>query len=381
MKFDRIQIETTTFCNLNCDYCHGRTLPIYNLSEELFEKLAGVAKEYVLYGYGEPLIYPDIIKKAEILGGNIVISTNGMVELDPDIVELADRIGVSIDINDRYRKGLKVDSALKKFEMLEEKGLAEVVVTKNNIQALPEFFETIAQYGAGLLATNVISPNPEIYNDAVYFEGSKRNVELVMDLDEGILIEAIRDCSRGGGKALTLYRSLLTEVYSEGYLINLISVLEYRERVRRAMEAEKIFERIEEIAEDYRVGLISPSFFGDSKSRECPYKNSIFVRADGVVSSCMSFAYSHTEYVNAHPKRIDGFEAGNLKLQDLDEVRENLAEFEALRSDMENFPWCADCPYVKGCWFAESNVDCYANQPSCSECLYSSRIARCLLGF
>ncbi len=380
MKFDKIQIETTTFCNLECGYCHGRNLPVIDIAEELFEKMAGLAKEYVLYGYGEPLLYPNLIRRAEILGGDIVISTNGMVEIDRHTVELADRIGVSVDVDDRYRKGLIVDSALKKFELLGEKGLAQIVVTKSNVHKLPEFFEKVAQYGSGLLATNVVAPNPEIYNEAVYFEGSKRNVEFVMDLDEKILVEAIRDCSRGGGRALTLYRSLLSEVYSQGYSINLISIFEFRDRIRRAIEAESVFERIEEIARDYGVELIAPKFFGDSKSRECPYKNSIFVRADGAVSSCMSFAYAHREYVNAHWKRIAGYEVGNLNVQDIDEIKENLAEFERLREDMENFPWCADCPYVRGCWFAERDLDCYANQPSCSECLYSSGIAKCLLG-
>jgi MoaA/NifB/PqqE/SkfB family radical SAM enzyme len=380
MKFEKIQIEPTTYCNLNCEYCHRKSVPEVDMQDDIFEKLAGAAEEYVIYGYGEPLLFPEVERKIEELGGRIVISTNGMLELDGNVIELADRVGVSIDVDDSFRKGLKVESALKNLEKLGDKGFADVVVTAGNLHSMPDFFEKIAQYGSGLIATNVIAPNPEIYKEGVYFEGGRRNVELVMNIDEKILVEAIRDCSRGGGQALAVYRNILEQVYSEGYSINLLGIFESKERIRKAMEAEKVFERMEDIAKDYGVDLISPEFFGDSKARECPYRDSVFVRADGVVSSCMSFAYSRREYVNAHYKDVEAFVVGDLRVEDLDNIFENLGQFEKLREDMENFPWCADCPYVRGCWFAERNLDCYTNQPSCSECLYSSGIAKCLLG-
>ncbi|WP_456467943.1 radical SAM/SPASM domain-containing protein [Archaeoglobus sp.] len=379
MMFDKIQIEPTTKCNLSCKYCLGLKLPDMEVSDDILEKIAGNAKEYVIYGYGEPFLYPNI-RKIEELGGKIVVSTNGTLPLSRDVIEIADRVGVSIDVDDTFRKGLRVETAMENLKTLGEKGMAEIVLTSKNTNSIPEFFEKIAQYGVGLLATNVVAPNPEIYREALYFEGSRRNVELVMDLDEKILVEAIRDCSRGGGRALAKYRTLLEEVYSEGYSINLLAIFEFKRRIVRAFEAESVFERVKEIAKDYGVELIAPSFFGDSKSRECPYKNSIFVRADGEVSSCMSFAYTHSEYVNAHWKKVENFTVGNIVHQDIDEIKECLRNFEELREDMENFPWCADCPYVEGCWYAERNLDCYANQPSCSECLYSNGIAKCLLG-
>lgn len=378
--FDRVQIEPTTVCNLRCQYCLGLGLPSGDISDDVFEKIAGVAKEYVIYGYGEPFLHQGLMKKVEKLGGKIVLSTNGTIALDRDTVDLADKIGVSIDVDDTFRKGMKVETAIKNLKVLGEKGIAEIVLTSSNIERIPEFFEEISQYGVGLLATNVVAPDPWIYGNVVYFEGSRKNVEMVMDMDESILIEAIKDCSMGGGRTLSLYRKLLRSVYSEGYSINLLAIFEFRSRIERALKAERVFERVKEIAKEHGVELVAPSFFGDSKSRECPYRNSIFVRADGRVSTCMEFAYDHKEYVNAHWKNIESFVIGDLGIQDIDEINERLKSFEELRSDMENFPWCADCPYVEGCWYAERNLDCYANQLSCSECLYSSRIARCLLG-
>ncbi len=332
----------------------------------------------MIYGYGEPLLYPEFFRKIENFGGKIVISTNGM--LDSDILELADKVGVSIDVNDRFRKGLDVEKAIEVLKKLGERGIAEVVVTKDNLELLPAFFEKIAEYGSGMLATNVVASNPAIYEQGVYFECSRITVEEVLGLDESILVEAIKDCSRGGGDSLRRYRHLLKEVYSKGYSINLLAIFGRKDRIETAFKAESVFEKLKDVARDYSVELVEPKFFGDSRARECPYKDSAFLRVDGTISSCMTFAYTHTEYVNGHYKRVEEYRVGNVVRSDFDDVIGKMAEFEKLRADMENFPWCADCPYVEGCWYAETNVDCYANQPSCSECLYSSSIARCLLG-
>jgi len=378
MKLKRLQIEPTTFCTLECEYCHRKNVPAADMPLEVLERVDGVAKEYVIYGYGEPLLYPEFLRKIESFSGKITISTNGM--LDSEILDMADKVGVSIDVNDRFRKGLEVDRATELLKKLGERGIAEVVVTKENIELLPQFFERIAEFGSAMLATNVVASNPEIYSQGVYFEGSRMTVEEVLELDESILIEAIRDCSRGGGEHLRRYRQLLKEVYSKGYSINLPSIFGRKDRIEMAFRAEEVFERLRDTAKDHNVELIEPLFFGDSKARECPYKNSAFLRVDGSISSCMTFAYIHNEYVSGHYKKIEEFTAGNVLREDVEDVIEKLGEFERLREDMENFPWCADCPYVEGCWYAGANVDCYANQPSCSECLYSSRIARCLLG-
>ncbi|KUJ94148.1 MAG: hypothetical protein XD40_0633 [Archaeoglobus fulgidus] len=378
MKLKKLQIEPTTFCTLDCEYCHRKNIPPQDLPLEVLDRVNGVAKEYVIYGYGEPLLYPDFFKRIEGFDGKVVISTNGM--LDSDILDLADKVGVSIDVNDKFRKGLEVEKALEVLRKLGERGIAEVVVTKDNLELLPAFFERIAEHGSGMLATNVVASNPAIYEQGVYFECSRITVEKVLGLDESILVEAIKDCSRGGGEALRRYKHLLKEVYSKGYSINLLAIFGRKGRVETAFKAEGVFEMLRDLAGDYGVELIEPSFFGDSKARECPYRDSAFLRVDGKISSCMSFAYTHTEYVDGHYKKVEKFCPGNVLKEDIDDVIGKMAEFERVRADMENFPWCADCPYVEGCWYAETNVDCYANLPSCSECLYSSGIAKCLLG-
>lgn len=370
MKFKKVQIEISSKCNLNCRYCLRNSKGEF-IDPKLIENLD--FKEYVLYGYGEPFLHPRLKEIVSKINGKITISTNGMVnDTFKDVIELIDRVGISVDLNDDMRRGFRFEKALEKMKYLDGKGVMQVVVTRDNIGNVKKLAEVAASNGLSFLATNAIASNEEIYNKTVYFEGSKRNVELTKELDEKFLINAIAELSKGKAEK---YKKLIDEVYNAGYSINLISIIESKERIELAYKAESIFEEVKDVTESYGVELMKPEFFGDAKSRECPYKDSMFVRADGFVSSCMPFAYSHQEFVNNHAKSIKSYIPTHVNELNLD----TLYKFEKIREDMENFPWCADCPYVRGCWYAESNIDCYINEPSCSECLYSCRIARCLL--
>ncbi|MEM3618297.1 MAG: radical SAM protein, partial [Candidatus Bathyarchaeia archaeon] len=60
--------------------------------------------------------------------------------------------------------------------------------------------------------------------------------------------------------------------------------------------------------------------------------------------------------------------------------REAYINFREVRRDMaKNVPWCGDCSYsALGCFYTRTNdVDCYANAPTCNECLYSVNLAQC----
>ena len=376
MKMEKVQIEVTSKCNLSCEYCLGKNLNGKFIQSNLVEKLDGF-KEYILYGYGEPFLHPNIKEIISSIDGKITISTNGMVDKNfKEVVELVDKVGISADLDERVRKGLKFSKIVDKLKILDGKGVMQVVVTKDNLSKIRDLAEIAASNGLDFLATNVVAPNESIYKKSVYFECSKRNVELTKELDETFLIEAIKGLSKGKAER---YKKLLEKIYGAGYSLNLLSIFDSKDRIELAYKAEKVFEEIEDITKSYGVELIKPEFFGDSKNRECPYKKGMFVRADGLISPCMLFAYTHNEFVNSHKKLVEQYTFADLNRQELDKIFEAFVYFEKLRHDMENFPWCADCPYVRGCWYAEKNIDCYTNEPSCSECLYSCKIARCLM--
>jgi len=376
----KVQFEITTSCNLSCEYCFRKREFSFHASESIAEKLTDF-DEIVVYGYGEPLLYPNIRKTLEMFNGKILLSTNGMIDENFDeILAVVDRIGISMDFDARHRKGLVFRKLEEKLKKAGEKAVAQIVITKDNIKHLSELVEISAVNGASIQLTNVVAGDREMYGKALYFEGSRFCVEAVGDVGSDFVLSAIKDFSRGGGKKAEEYRKLLRMIYGEGYSINIPYIVESRERIETAMKAEKIVENAESIARSYGVEFERAEFFGDWKNRECPYEDMFFVRFDGLTSTCMSFAYSHMEFVNEHSKSVNSFHLGNLRELEVDDVLENLNEFNNLRKSLsKNFPWCADCPHVSGCWYAKQNIDCYGNELSCSECLYSARISRCLL--
>ncbi len=389
-----IQIEVTTACDLNCSYCF-RDGSAIDVAEGVVEKLIGCDREYVLYGYGEPLKNRNLRKIVERLDGRIMLSTNGINDIS-EIVEVVDRIGFSLDsTNEEYlrkvRRGSNASKILENLKKAGEKAFIESVITSENIKNLRELVELASNYGIDVKLTNVVAPNRWIYEKAIYFEpskmiidmlgfgnGSKSSYDLNSRIDEDFIVKVIHDCSRGKGKFLDRYREILRDAGKKGYLVNLSYILESSQRIYRAIEAEKTLGELKEFASELGVDLDVPEFFGDAIKRECPYKNSIFVRADGKVSSCMSFSRPHTEFMNNHERKVNAFIVGNLNFQEYDEVVQALSDFERKRDDMSTFPWCADCPHVSGCWYIEHNQDCYVNNPTCGECLYSVGISKCV---
>ena len=378
-----IQLEVTTACNLNCSYCfrNGKTMDI---SEELVEKLAGCDSEYVLYGYGEPLLNKNLTKIAEKLGGKLVLNTNGINDAS-GIAEVVDRIGFSLDSPDqnylsKVRRGSNTEKIVNNLKKVGEKAFIEAVVTKDNLEGLENLLNLAAEFGVDLKLTNVVAPKKEVYEKSVYFEVSKKLLGLA-EIDEDFIVKVIHDYSRGRGRFLEKYKEIHRKAEKEGYLVNLLYILESAERIQRARETEKKVEKLKEMGKDLGIEVDAPNFFGDARQRTCPYEDSIFVRADGKVSSCMTFSRTHLEFVNGHYREVEEFIVGDLNYQDYDEVIAALAEFEQKRKNMTTFPWCADCAHVNGCWYVENNQDCYVNSPSCGECLYSSGIAKCAFDF
>lgn len=353
---EKVQIEVTTECNLRCEYCLKPEKSI-EISREVVEKVSGIAKRYIFYGFGEPMLNKKLEELLDLVDGETVVSTNGMVE--NEALELFEVVGVSVDTAD-FRKGFALEKAIKILERLENP-FAQFVILENNFRDFLSLARSFSERGIRVLATNAIAPNSMIYEKTLYFEGSSINFENV-HLTEEEIIEMIHryfyiDPSR---KAMAKKA------------LNLQAIVEAKERIIRAKSAE------DSVISLRKPDFIIPEFFGESEKRSCPYCDGIFVRADGKVSVCMELAYEHEEFVNRRKKVVRDFIIGDLKMQEIDDILENLKDFEKLRKGMD-FPWCGDCAHVFGCWFLENGMDCYGNKPSCSECLYSVSIAKCLV--
>ncbi|MEM0203511.1 MAG: radical SAM protein [Archaeoglobaceae archaeon] len=354
---EKVQIEVTTNCNLRCEYCL-KPEKVMDIAEEVVEKVSGVAKRYIFYGFGEPMLNKNLAKLLNLVDGETVLSTNGMVE-DHEVVQLFDIVGVSIDTAD-FRKGFSFEKAMKMLEKLDSP-FAQFVILEQNFQDFLNLAKSFAERGIRVLATNAIAPNSKIYEKTLYFEGSRINLDHV-NLGENEIIEMIhRHFYIDPGRKEVAKKAL-----------NLQAIVEAKQKILKAKEAEDFVSAIK------GPEFIVPEFFGESEKRNCPYCDGIFVRADGKVSVCMELAYEHEEFVNRRKKVVRDFIIGDLRNQEIDEILENLEDFEKLRKSMD-FPWCGDCAHVFGCWFLENGMDCYGNERSCSECLYSVSIAKCLV--
>ena len=87
--FNRIYIEITNVCNLNCDFCpHTNRKKKFMSVDEfalIMEKIKGYTSYIYLHVKGEPLIHPEldkILKIANSYNLNVNITTNARILKD-----------------------------------------------------------------------------------------------------------------------------------------------------------------------------------------------------------------------------------------------------------------------------------------------------------
>ena len=82
--YNKVYVEITNICNMNCSFCHGHKRAARRMSKEEFslilDKLAEQTKYIYYHLMGEPLTHPllpDFIKLAGERGFKSIITTNG----------------------------------------------------------------------------------------------------------------------------------------------------------------------------------------------------------------------------------------------------------------------------------------------------------------
>ncbi|WP_048085395.1 radical SAM/SPASM domain-containing protein [Archaeoglobus veneficus] len=384
----KIQIEVTNRCNFRCKYCIRNywKADLLDMDLTMFRKILDSFDEVerlILYGFGEPLIHKNIVEMLDLAKSKseVLLTTNGSIKLDK-VVDKVDHLGISIDtlipgVLESIRKGSSwkiirdnIEYAIKRTEVE-----LEVVLTKDNIGEFVEFVKWAGEISADVAATNLVPYCKEMYDKVLFVELSKTPVEIcekVLGTDYNRMNELLKSVTSYSHDGINAYNELWQKVRSENYHLNLPAIIENQHRIKLAREVEKIFEEARKIAKSYQIKLDLPNVFADESKRACPYEDTIFIRSDGKITPCMEFAYTHPLYINGHKKIVNEYIIGNISSFDMEfmEMKKRL---------VEEFPWCGDCQFAVGCWFVEEALDCYGNSPSCSECLYSAGIARCLI--
>ncbi len=113
-KLNKIYIEITNACNLNCSFCikNKRTIKYMTVNEFIFilDKIRPICNNIYLHVLGEPLMHPDIIEFIRIAnekGFNVMLTTNGYLinKLNKDI--RIKRLNISLhSYNTKYKISL-----------------------------------------------------------------------------------------------------------------------------------------------------------------------------------------------------------------------------------------------------------------------------------
>ncbi len=82
--YNKVYVEITNICNMNCSFCHGHKRPAQQMSKDEFslilDKLANHTKYLYYHLMGEPLTHPNLpefVKMATERGYKSIITTNG----------------------------------------------------------------------------------------------------------------------------------------------------------------------------------------------------------------------------------------------------------------------------------------------------------------
>lgn len=395
---------------------------LQDINLDLYEKIAKSSfsrlKRLILYGLGEPFINPNFPEMLRIArqhlpkDSTIAINTNGSL-LTPTIANKVLKatpisISFSIDTIDVVklgciREGSKPSAIMKNFQHWAEiKGKVEgnfelgveAVMMKDNFMDLPQLVRSLAEKNVDyIVVSHVVPYTEEIFRNSIYMTLSKPSFDIIkpsLKYGWSLINEATKEIlGRAYGvnirhKSAEKIINYWKKAEEAGYWINLPLLFDSKDKVEIIDQVKKAFLESAKIAQEYRIDLKLPRLFPDAKDRSCPYvnKNTMVVRADGIAVPCLEFMYQHPLYVNTHLKKIYNVPLGDLKREKVENVwsKETYAKFRDVRRNFaENIPWCGDCPYsTLKCFFTETNLlDCYANTPACSECVYSVNLAQC----
>ncbi|OAG28274.1 radical SAM protein [Thermodesulfatator autotrophicus] len=373
----KIQIEVTSLCNLNCTYCLKKYQEIIpeHLSPKNFEKILEQypVQEFVLYGFGEPLLHPQIedlldMTKAK---GKVFLLTNGtLTSKIKTVAQKVDSLGFSVDsISKSKFRGLVFQEILNTIEKLAETVPVKLstVLSTENVNDFLSLVTWAGERGIDVSASNLVPYDSFMAEATLYLELSEKTVDVCQKFlktfqEAKELFQGITSLSP---QAKKIYQEILDHL--DGYHLNLEALVKGWAKIARAKKAKNLLEKARELGDKFNISVELPQVFADEKKRFCPFEEALFVRADGQIAPCAELAYKHPLFVNLRQKEVQEY-TGFSKVFNL--KKKNI---------VGNYPWCGDCQLVDGCWFLEEGMDCYGNQPSCSECLYSAGLARCIL--
>lgn len=363
---NKLYIEPTSNCNLNCSMCFRNTWideKFADMAPEVFQAVLGTLPDSVrtilFGGMGEPLSHPDItamVAAAAGTGRRVELVTNVML-LTPEISRALltaglDRLWVSIDAftSDGYqsirRKGdfSTVRAHLNAFnraraEVRPDASLGvNFVAMKTNIdqlQHIPFFthtFEVAEVNVSNLIPSDRESESLILYNGVV-------GVDQMRSKEESTAINL----------PLMNWRE-------KGVLEGLMTLLTSPTGVVR-LGGQPLFR----------------------KFNHCRFieEGQAFVRHDGNLSPCMGLLHSAATYWTGQRRVVHHHAFGNVLEAGVDEIWRSPA-YVAFRERVRAFDF-SPCMRCSGCDTWEDNTtDCFGNEkPACGACIWAEGVVSC----
>ncbi|VBB09611.1 radical sam [Lucifera butyrica] len=340
----RVYIEVTTKCNFNCVTCirsSWQDKPAH-MEQETFEHILHNLKELPALesvhfgGFGEPLMHPrifDMLKAVKELGLKVEIITNGsylrqeviekLIDLELDVLFTSldsseekeyNEIRQGADFQDVFHNVTNLQALKRERKSAKPELGIEFVAMKKNYARLPQLIRMAWDLNANQVIVTNLLPYHESMKD-----------EIVYDTDD-------TGCLFG-------QESLLTSV-------------------RAHMSNMKL-----------------------RTERHCKFVNdkALCINYQGNISPCYALMHTYQCYIYGRKKQMYPCYLGNVNEKKLQEIWTD-SGYVNFRLNVGNyhFPSCTDCKSLDGCNYTESNeMDCWANSPSCAECLWARRMIAC----
>jgi putative metalloenzyme radical SAM/SPASM domain maturase len=419
----KIYIETTTRCNLNCGMCvkhtAGSGMTEGDFDMTMFEGIKPALPEVqnlILSGIGEPLLYPQlekIIREARALmpeSGIIAFQSNGMLMSKDKSEKLIraglDKICISLDsVNPEtfslMRNGGDISRIKDAFRFLKDASAAsgrqiqtgvEFVLTRENMQDLPDVIKFAAEHGASfVIVTHLIPYSKESVSNSAY----DRNTDAAVELYETTLKKCAFE-----GIDITQYFKIKWKIYNseeEKLIIDAVDKMTAEAREKNIffhlhgimnrdheirIRVEELFKQSAELSKSLGIELSLPAV-SPAASKRCEFieSGSVFVSWNGDVHPCHFLWHKFQCYVSGWQKYVNPKSFGNLSERNIVEIW-NSNSYKEFRETVSkyNYPVCSNCSFAPCDYIysEEFEQDCYINSIPCCDCQWCLGIFQCL---
>lgn len=207
-------LHVTHRCNMDCSGCYSaisnrnkqQDLDLEDIKDILDRLKENGFVDLVISG-GEPMLRADIgqiVDYAKSLSMNIIMITNGSIDIDPSIIEKLYMLSISIDDlskgNNELGRKINKESILKQAEKARNLGILYsgiITITSQNIDKIDYFFEMSNKYNLPITFSLFHSNDPKdkkyILDDNQLAKLAISNYDYLKYLVEGI--EGIDDMS------------------------------------------------------------------------------------------------------------------------------------------------------------------------------------------